>query len=350
MKSAIKTLALEAGFDACRFAKAARADHADAYLGWLEEGLHGEMEWLHRDPARRSDPTQVLSGARSMLVLAKNYFQGNTPRTTPGRIARYAWGEDYHALMLDQMKPIDSFLSRNGGSQKCYVDTGPILERDFAATSGLSWQGKSTICLNEQLGTWFFIGVILTTLELAPDEPARNRCGRCTRCIDACPTSAITEPYRLDARRCISYLTIENKGSIPIEYRAAIGDRIYGCDDCLEACPWNRFAKQTREIRFSLPEHLQSKSLRELALLTDEEFRSLFRNSPIKRIKRHRFVRNICVALGNVGTEDDVPVLTRLASDSEPLIAEHATWALSAIRRRKQSGNAHSPDPVKLLN
>jgi epoxyqueuosine reductase len=350
MKSTIKALALESGFDACRFAKAARADHADAYLGWLKEGFHGEMEWLNRDPARRSDPAQVLSGARTMLILAKNYFQGNTPRTAPGRIARYAWGEDYHALMLDQMKPIDSFLSRNGGAQKCYVDTGPILERDFAATSGLSWQGKSTICLNEQLGTWFFIGVILTTLELTPDEPARNRCGRCTRCIDACPTSAITEPYRLDARRCISYLTIENKGSIPIEYRTAIGDRIYGCDDCLEACPWNRFAKQTREIRFSLPDHLQSKSLRELALLTDEEFRSLFRNSPIKRIKRHRFVRNICVALGNVGTEDDVPVLTRLASDSEPLIAEHATWALSAIRRRKQSGNAHSPDPVKLLN
>jgi epoxyqueuosine reductase len=333
MKSAIRSIALASGFDSCRFTRIERAKHADAYIDWLEEGFHGQMEWLNRDPVRRSNPSQLLPGSRTLIVLAQNYFQGEQQRQVPGRIARYAWGDDYHDLMLDQMKPIDAFLSTNGGIQKCYVDTGPILERDFAASSGLAWQGKSTMSLNERLGTWFFLGVILTTLDLEPDEPARNRCGRCTRCIDACPTHAIVESNRLDARRCISYLTIENKGPIPIEYRNAIGDRIYGCDDCLDACPWNRFAQETREIRFHLPDQLKSKSLRELALLTEEEFRSLFRGSPIKRIKRNRFIRNICVALGNVGTEEDVVVLTRLAADSDPLIAEHAAWALLEIRK-----------------
>jgi epoxyqueuosine reductase len=193
------------------------------------------------------------------------------------------------------------------------------------------------MCLSEKLGTWFFIGVILTTLELPTDEPRRNRCGRCTRCIDACPTKAITAPYRLDARRCISYLTIEHKGSIPLEFRSAIGDRIYGCDDCLDVCPWNRFARETRERRFHLPEKLASLSLRELASLTEADFRALFRNSPIKRIKRNRLIRNVCVALGNVGTLDDLDLLDQFASDPDPLIAEHASWAASEIRRKNQN-------------
>ena len=239
--------------------------------------------------------------------------------------------------MLAAMTPIDGFLRDLGGRQKCYVDTGPILERDFAAVSGLAWQGKSTMCLNERLGTWFFIGVILTSLEFEPDQPLKNRCGRCTRCVEACPTQAITEPYRLDSRRCISYLTIEHKGAIPLQFRKAIGDRIYGCDDCLEACPWNRFAEQSSEIRFRLPDQIQSLTLRELAALTEVEFRVLFRNSPIKRIKRTRFVRNVCVALGNVGTEEDLPVLQRLTHDPEPLIAEHASWALQEIKKRFDS-------------
>jgi epoxyqueuosine reductase len=237
--------------------------------------------------------------------------------------------------MLQNMVPIDAYLQAQGGTQKCYVDTGPVLERDFAALSGLSWQGKSTICLNERLGTWFFLGVILTTLELAPDAPAKNRCGSCTRCVDICPTRAITHPYRLDARRCISYLTIENKGPIPIEFRSAIGGRIYGCDDCLDVCPWNRFAAQTRETRFHLSSQLQTLTLRQLAILTDEEFRVLFRNSPIKRLKKVRFVRNVCVALGNVGTPEDLVALQQLAHDSDPLIAEHATWAVEQIRQRE---------------
>jgi len=233
------------------------------------------------------------------------------------------------------MAPIEALLRENGGRQKCYIDTGPILERDFAAVAGLSWQGKSTMCLNERLGTWFFIGVILTSLEFEPDLPARNRCGRCTRCIDVCPTRAITQPYQLDAGRCISYLTIENKGPIPIEFRSAIGDRIFGCDDCLEVCPWNRFAEHSREAKFQLSNQLKALTLRQLAVLTDDDFRALFRNSPVKRIKRARFVRNVCVALGNVGTREDLEVLNILCQDNDPLISEHACWAVEQIRNRE---------------
>jgi epoxyqueuosine reductase len=335
MKNAIRTLAEQSGFDDCRFARAFQAPHATEYFSWLQSGRHGDMTWLSRDPARRADPARVLVDAKTLLVLATNYFQGGNPRQPKGKIARYAWGDDYHQIMLQNMVPIDTFLRDNGGRQKCYVDTGPILERDFAAIAGLSWQGKSTMCLNERLGTWFFIGVILTTLDLEPDSPAQNRCGSCTRCIEACPTRAITLPYQLDARRCISYLTIENKGPIPIEFRSAIGDRIYGCDDCLEICPWNRFAQQTRETRFNLPTPLKTLTLRELAVLTDGEFGVLFHNSSVKRIKRARFVRNVCVALGNVGTHEDLAVLDELAKNSDPLIAEHASWAGEQIRSRE---------------
>lgn len=335
MKTKIRALAKKHGFDDCRFTKAAQAPHAIEYFAWLQAGYHGEMAWLGRDPVRRADPARVLVDAKTVLLLAANYFQGKNPRRQKGRIARYAWGADYHEIMLQNMAPIDAFLRENGGCQKCYVDTGPILERDFAATAGLCWQGKSTMCLNERLGTWFFIGVVLTTLDFEPDPPVKNRCGSCTRCIDVCPTRAITRPYQLDARRCISYLTIENKGSIPIEFRSAIGDRIYGCDDCLEVCPWNRFAEQTHEIRFQLPTRLKNITLRQLAILTDNEFRAFFRNSPVKRITRARFVRNVCVALGNVGTHEDLAVLNHLAHDIHPLIAEHASWAVEQIRNRE---------------
>jgi epoxyqueuosine reductase len=334
MKTALEQLAADSGFDDCRVAPVTLAPHADALFAWLRSGSHGQMEWLGRTPERRVDPAEILPGARSLILLATNYYQGESERRVPGRIARYAWGEDYHEVLLRRMAPIDAFLRSRGGIQKCYVDTGPVLEREFAALSGLAWQGKSTMCLNEKLGTWFFIGVILTTLEFPVDRPRRNRCGSCMRCIDACPTQAITAPYRLDARRCISYLTIEHKGSIPLEFRKPIGDRIYGCDDCLEACPWNRFARETRERRFHLPEALAARSLRELAGLTEVDFRTLFRTSPIKRIKRNRFVRNVCVALGNVGTADDLSLLDELASDSDPLIAEHASWAANEIRNR----------------
>jgi epoxyqueuosine reductase len=211
------------------------------------------------------------------------------------------------------------------------------LERDFAAEAGIGWHGKSTMLLNRRLGTWFFLAEILTTLELLPDPPQIARCGSCTRCIAACPTGAITAPHRLDARRCISYLTIELKGSIPLEFRPLIGDRIYGCDDCLEACPWNRFAQVARESAFAARPAVAQMPLRDLLALDDARFREMFRGSPIKRTKRRGFLRNVCVALGNVGTKDDLPALQAAAHDREPLIAEHARWAIDQIASRLSS-------------
>ena len=235
---------------------------------------------------------------------------------------------------------MSAFLTTRGGTQKCYVDTGPILERDYAAAAGIGWHGKSTMLIDPRLGTWFFLGEILTTLEVAADAEQIPRCGTCIRCISACPTGAITEPHKLDARRCISYLTIELKGAIPVELRPLIGDRIYGCDDCLEACPWNRFASISREASFAATPATRM-PLRDYLALDDAQFRALFRHSPIKRIKRRGFLRNVCVALGNIGNCDDLPALRRAADDSEPLIAEHALWAIDQIRRRFPAGSQY---------
>ena len=215
-----------------------------------------------------------------------------------------------------------------------YVDTGPILERDHAAQAGIGWHGKSTMLIDRRLGTWFFLGEVLTTIELPPDSPQRDRCGTCERCITACPTGAITAPHRLDARRCISYLTIELKGAIPLEFRPLIGNRIFGCDDCLDACPWNRFAQTSRETAFSARKATTGILLRDYLKLNEAEFRALFRDSPIKRIKRRGFLRNVCVALGNVGGSADLPALRRAASDPDKLIAEHAAWAIARIQQR----------------
>jgi epoxyqueuosine reductase len=295
------------------------------------------MDWLARGEEKRCDPQQVLAGARSVIVVAQNYWQGEQQAApsgkSTGKIARYAWGDDYHEVMLPKLKQLDGFLRERGGTQKCYVDTGPILERDYAAEAGIGWHGKSTMLIDPKLGTWFFLAEILTTLELPPDEPQTSRCGRCTRCITACPTNAITGEHRLDARRCISYLTIELKGSIPAELRPLIGDRIYGCDDCLDACPWNRFASVSREAAFAARPAAQMPLCDYLAL-DEVQFRALFSRSPIKRIKRRGFLRNVCVALGNVGTHSDLPALRRAAFDPEPLIAEHAAWAVNRILER----------------
>jgi epoxyqueuosine reductase len=230
---------------------------------------------------------------------------------------------------------LDDFLRGYGGSQKCYVDTGPMLERDHAAAAGIGWHGKSTMLIDQRLGTWFFLAVILTTLELTPDEAVPDRCGTCERCIKACPTGAITAPHHLDARLCISYLTIELKGAIPIELRSLIGNRIFGCDDCLNACPWNRFAQVSREAAFSARPSTVSMALRDYLRLSNEEFRVLFKNSPIKRVKRRGFLRNVCVALGNVGDLSDLRALKCAAADPEPLIAEHAKWAIQQILSRQ---------------
>jgi epoxyqueuosine reductase len=339
LKARLATLARELGFDSCRVTACAPPAHAQEFRDWLSDGRHGEMDYMRRGEEKRRVPQRILPGAKSIVVLGLNYFQGE--RATPkafgaatGRIARYAWGDDYHEITAAKLKKIDAFLREFGGEQKCYVDTGPVLERDYAAKAGIGWHGKSTMLINERLGTWFFLAEVLTTLELSPDEPARDRCGTCERCVQACPTGAITAPHKLDARRCISYLTIELKGTIPLELRPLIGDRIFGCDDCLEACPWNRFAQVSRETSFAAQKSTTAFALREYLRLTEIEFRELFRNSPIKRIKRRGFLRNVCVALGNVGTHADLPALREAANDSEPLIAEHATWAIQRIRER----------------
>src|SRR5207248_4757962 len=309
---------------------------------WLRDGAHGEMNYMQRGEDKRCDPEKVLPGARSIVVVALNYFQGDAPHGDAatgrrGRIARYAWGDDYHDVIAAKLDKTDEFLRSFGGQQKSYVDTGPVLERDHAEQAGIGWHGKSTMLIDQRLGTWFFLAEILTTLELPADEPVPNRCGTCERCITACPTGAITAPHRVDARRCISYLTIELKGVIPLDLRPLIGDRIFGCDDCLDACPWNRFAQESREAAFSAHRSTTEMSLREYLELSDAEFRALFRNSPIKRIKRRGFLRNVCVALGNAGDISDIPALERAARDPEPLIAEHARWAIDRIRyRRKQ--------------
>ena len=353
LKVRLISFAREIGFDSCRIAACKAPPHAMEFREWLGESAHGEMNYMQRGEEKRCDPQKVLAGAKSIVVFALNYFQGNesgigfqpmddwqdahaTPAAT-GRIARYAWGDDYHEVIAEKLDKIDNFLREFGGEQKCYVDTGPVLERDYAAQAGIGWHGKSTMLIDQRLGTWFFLAEILTTLELPADEPVPNHCGTCERCITACPTGAITAPHRVDARRCISYLTIELKGVIPLDLRPLIGDRIFGCDDCLDACPWNRFAQESREAAFSARRSTTEMSLREYLELSDAEFRAFFRNSPIKRIKRRGFLRNVCVALGNAGDISDIPALERAARDPEPLIAEHARWAIDRIRyRRKQ--------------
>jgi epoxyqueuosine reductase len=354
LKREIVERARALGFDSCKVTAATPPRHGEEFQAWLRDGAAGEMAWMGRGSDKRSDLQKVLPGARSVIMVALNYFQGEEAaqpeHARRGRIARYAWGDDYHEVMLRKLEQLSVFLAGLGGTQKCYVDTGPILERDYAAEAGVGWHGKSTMLIDQKLGTWFFLGEILTTLELPVDAPQEPRCGSCQRCITACPTGAITEAHRLDARRCISYLTIELKGSIPLELRPLIGDRIYGCDDCLDACPWNRFASASREAVFAAGPAI-GMPLRDYLALDDTEFRELFRRSPIKRIKRRGFLRNVCVALGNVGNHDDLRALERAAADVEPLIAEHAIWAIAQIHARlAPTGANFTPREVNLLN
>lgn len=333
-KANVRFVARQLGFDECRVAAATRAPHADTYLEWVEEGHAGDMTWLERNPDRRCDPREVLPGCRSVVSLALNYLPAKDQPRSDYRIARYSWNDDYHDLIGDKLKDLDLAMQDMGGIQRYYVDTGPVLERDFASASGLGWNGKSTVQIHRKLGTWFFLAELLTTLDLAPDPTSSDHCGKCTACITACPTHAITAPRKLAATRCISYLTIEHKGSIPLEFRRAIGDRIYGCDDCLDACPWNRFAKVSREASFHAREEIFSHSLAGFLDMTVDDFRRVFAKSPIKRIKHERFIRNVCIALGNTGTKKDLPKLKELASHDSPLIAEHAQWAVDEITAR----------------
>ncbi len=303
----------------------------DYYSKWIADGKHGTMSWMERNNDRRMHPEELLPEAKSIIVLALNYYQPDLER--PYRIAKYALGDDYHGFMLRRLKRLCRILRDEfGGDQRPYVDTGPLLEKPIAAAAGLGWQGKSTILIEPRRGTWSFLANIVTTLELPTDEPVKDRCGSCTRCIDVCPTQAITAPYQLDASKCISYLTIEHKGAIPEKFRSAIGDRLYGCDECLDVCPWNKWAIPTQEVKFK-PRELPP--LREMLLWDESTFEQTMIGSPMRRLKLPRFQRNICVVLGNVGTARDLPALQQIASGENLMLVEHAIWAIREINNRE---------------
>ena len=331
MREEIRAEALAAGFDAVGFAPAVLADEVRENLaGFLAAGHHGEMGWLAEKGERRGDPRGLWPEARSVIALGMNYGPGaDEPLPAScGVISRYARNRDYHDVVKKRLKRLAGWLHRESGHEvKVFVDTAPVLEKPLAALAGLGWQGKHTNLVSRSFGSWLFLGEIYTTLELPPDPPGVDRCGSCNRCMAACPTGALTAPYRLDARRCVSYLTIEHAGPIPEALRPLIGNRIYGCDDCLAACPWNRFAQACREPAFLPRADLTAPRLADLARLDDAGFRALFSGSPVKRIGRDRFVRNILVAIGNSGMPDLAPTAAALRSDPDAVLAEAAGWA-----------------------
>lgn len=340
MKQAIANKAIELGFDDVRFTSARPPQHSQEFEAWLKDGRHGTMGWIERNAFKRLDPAQVLNEAKSIITLATSYALSTKEadqRGLRGKIARYAQYADYHDVLAARLKELSEFVNSVGGVETrtlWYVDTGPLLERDLAQRAGLGFAGKHTNLISRKIGNWFFISELITTLELAPDEPEKNRCGTCDKCITACPTGAITSPFQLDARKCISYLTIELKGSIPVELRPAIGNRIYGCDECLAVCPWNRFAKAGRVMAEHSRPDLNMPALLELLQLDKESFKKMFAGTPILRTKRRGLLRNVCVALGNIGDESALPYLERALGDEEPLVVEHAEWAIQEIKKR----------------
>ncbi len=338
MNAAIRQRAAELGFDDCRFTTATPPASAEQFQCWLAGKQNGEMAWLERNAEKRIEPQKVLAKAKSVITLAVSYQtenqQSKIGNRKSGLVARYAQFKDYHDVIGEKLKALSEFVNETGGADTrslWYVDTGPILERDLAQRAGIGFVGKHTNLISRKLGNWIFLAEILTTLELEPDAPEKNHCGHCTRCLTACPTQAITAPFTLDARKCISYLTIELKGAIPVEFRKAIGNRIYGCDDCLAACPWNKFAHAGNLMKPHARADLAAPDLLELLQLDDVGFKARFAGTPMFRTKRRGLLRNVCVALGNVGDKAALPVLEKAAHDHEPLIAEHARWAIEQI-------------------
>ena len=357
----LKQRALELGFEAVGVAPVS-AIPPERLREWLRRGYHGKMAYMERHTERRLDPSQVLQGARSILSLALNYhYPYQLPYDQPdrGAISRYASGTDYHSVLEEKLRKMMETISRlcPHAKGRIYVDTGPVMDKHWAAQSGLGWLGKHTNVLNRELGSWFFLGEILLDVPLDYDQPGWDFCGSCTRCIEACPTEAIVEPYLLDSQRCISYLTIELREDLPENLRPQMDNLIFGCDICQDVCPWNRKAPPSKEPQFEPRPENHHPDLRELARLTPEEFRQRFRGSPIKRAKWSGLMRNVAVAMGNSGNAEMIPELTHLLNSEDSMIRRHAAWALGrigtsearqALGRRLQ--NEDDPDTLESLS
>jgi epoxyqueuosine reductase len=347
LRALVKDLARAEGFDAIGVTTPdAIPEAAERLRAAIASGHHGTMEWLSETAERRGAPAALWPEVRSVVMLGMNYGPESDPLATlaerqAGTISVYARNRDYHDLIKGALKRIAGrFAARAGADVKVFVDTAPVMEKPLAAAAGLGWQGKHTNLVSREYGSWLFLGAIFTTAELSPDAPETDRCGTCRACLDVCPTQAFPAPYRLDARRCISYLTIEHRGPIPRELRPLIGNRIYGCDDCLAVCPWNKFAQAGRHAKLQARPELNAPRLAELARLDDAAFRQLFSGSPVKRIGRGRFVRNVLVAIGNSGDPALAAEAERLLDDPDPQVRGAAIWALSRLDRGRAAGFA----------
>jgi epoxyqueuosine reductase len=343
LRSALAQEARALGFDCIGVtAPDTIADAARHFHEFLEIGAHGDMDWLAQNPERRADPRGLWPDVRSVIMLGVNYGPDEDPlailrQRSRGAISVYAQGDDYHDVIKKRLKALARWLVATVPSEvKVFVDTAAVMEKPLAQASGVGWQGKHTNLVSREFGSWLFLGAIFTTLELPHDEAEIDHCGSCHACLDICPTAAFPAPYKLDARRCISYLTIENKGPIPHEFRNAIGNRIYGCDDCLAVCPWNKFAQEGRETKLAARNELRAPELAELARLDDAAFRARFTKSPVKRIGRDRFVRNVLIAIGNSGQRALAQEAERLLADESPLVRGAAVWALAQLLERTQ--------------
>lgn len=338
LERALLDKALEAGFDRAAITTPERTPEISSQLtSFIENGFHGDMDWIETKRDRRAHPSALWPEVKSVLVLGMNYGPDHDPldnldRRDRANISVYARHRDYHDVVKKRLKRVARWLNEERGAQvKVFVDTAPVAEKPLAQAAGLGWLGKHTNLVSTEYGSWLFLGSIFTDIELAPDAPEVNHCGSCRSCLDVCPTDAFPAPYRLDARRCISYLTIEHKGHIAEEFRVPMGNRIYGCDDCLAVCPWNKYASATAESAFQARDELQAPVLTELASLDDPAFRSLFSGSPIKRIGRDRFIRNVLIALGNSGAATAPDIVVALLRDSSPLVRAMAVWALGRL-------------------
>lgn len=338
LKTKLDEKARALGFAKMRVARAKGLDFSDDLAHFLRENYHGDMAWMAEREAWRASPKALWQDVRSIIVLAETYdgSAANAHIDAPeiGVISTYARGHDYHEIVKKRLKALGRwFIEEGGGEIKVFVDTAPVMEKPIAAAAGLGWQGKHTNLLARDLGNWFFLGVIYTTIELPPDIPVAPRCGSCTSCIDVCPTRAFPQPYQLDARRCISYLTIEYKGAWANEFRKAMGNRIYGCDDCLAACPWNKYAVQSHDARLAARDALVAPKLIDLLQLDDAQFRTLFSKSPIKRIGWAQFMRNCLYAAGNAKSEALRPYIEAFVSNENDVLRDAASWALAEYER-----------------